>query len=87
MRLLCGHNTRDRMVAIALDNIVSIELEENCIEVWDNGGKCTQFIKPTGFYNDDFIKLLHCISGEEFSIVITKYNGLQKLGTDEGIDL
>ena len=86
MRLLCGHNTRDCMVAVTMDSIASIQMEEKYIEVWDAGGKCTQFIKPTGFYADDFVKLLRCISEKDFSIVIHKHEGIQKLGTRDRVE-
>ena len=93
MRLLCGYNTRDCMVAVPMTSIASISLETSCIEVWDLGGKCTEFKQPEGFNNNPaaaFTKLLCTIAELDVSILLDVLSdstkpGIVKLGSMEEV--
>lgn len=93
MRLLCGHNDRDRMVMVPIAAIASMSLEASCIEVWDLGGRCTVFKQPEGFKKDAdmaFTKLLCAISELDGSILLDALSdsaqlGIVKLGSMEEV--
>lgn len=93
MRLLCGHNTRGIMVTVPMTSIASMSLETSCIEVWDLGGKCTEFKQPEGFKKDaaaSFTKLLCAITELDGSILLDVLSdsdqlGIVKLGSMEEV--